>query len=78
MAESSVTMSLSEYSKQKKTIYRHELFLENVLASSSYDAEKDDIVFDTERINQAMKLCFPETHKKRLATLRTQHKRHGT
>lgn len=64
MAESSVTMSLSEYSKQKKTI--------------SYDAEKDDIVFDTERINQAMKLCFPETHKKRLATLRTQHKRHGT
>lgn len=78
MAESSVTMSLTEYSKQKKTIYRNDLFLENVLAASSYDEEHDDIMFDTERINQALKLCFPETHKKRLASLRTQHRRNSS
>lgn len=72
-----VTLNTSSYNAIKSGNFRAEMFVENVLAESSLSEDRQHLIFDSESIERALKFCYIERYKKKLATAKTQSKRYG-
>ena len=73
-----ITLSVSRYNQIKAENYRLNMFLDNLLNETMISKDHDHMIFDTSRVENAVKFCFPERYKKRLSTLKTQSTRYGT
>lgn len=69
-----VTLSVSSYNSVKNDVFRYNLFLDNLFMLSE---DHQSLVFDSKKIEEAVKFCYFERYKKKLATLRTQATKYG-
>lgn len=53
-------------------VFRYNLFLDNLLQEAMLSEDHQSLVFDSKKIEEAVKFCYFERYKKKLATLRTQ------
>lgn len=72
-----VTLSTGSYNSIKNENCKHKLFLDNLLYEASLSPDHQHLVWDSETIENALKFCYLDPYKKRLATLRTQASRYG-
>lgn len=72
-----VTLSVSSYNQVKNDVFRYNLFLDNLLAEAGLSEDHQSLVFDSKKIEEAVKFCYLERYKKKLATLKTQAARYG-
>lgn len=71
-----VTLSVSSYNSVKNDVFRYNLFLDNLL-QEALSEDHQSLVFDSKKIEEAVKFCYFERYKKKLATLRTQATKYG-
>lgn len=72
-----VTLSVSSYNSVKNDVFRYNLFLDNLLQEAMLSEDHQSLVFDSKKIEEAVKFCYLERYKKKLATLRTQATKYG-
>lgn len=73
-----VTLSISSYNSVKNDVFRYNLFLDNLLQEAMLSEDHQSLVFDSKKIEEAVKFCYFERYKKKkLATLRTQATKYG-
>lgn len=73
-----VTLSVSSYNSVKNDVFRCNLFLDNLLQEAMLSEDHQSLVFDSKKIEEAVKFCYFERYKKKkLATLRTQATKYG-
>lgn len=73
-----VTLSVSSYNSVKNDVFRYNLFLDNLLQEAMLSEDHQFLVFDSKKIEEAVKFCYFERYKKKkLATLRTQATKYG-
>lgn len=73
-----VTLSVSSYNSVKNDVFRYNLFLDNLLQEAMLSEDHQSLVFDSKKkIEEAVKFCYFERYKKKLATLRTQATKYG-
>lgn len=72
-----VTLSVSSYNSVKNDVFRYNLFLDNLLQEAMLSEDHQSLVFDSKKIEEAVKFCYFEQYKKKLATLRTQATKYG-
>lgn len=73
-----VTLSVSSYNSVKNDVFRYNLFLDNLLREAMLSEDHQSLVFDSKKIEEAVKFCYFERYKKKkLATLRTQATKYG-
>lgn len=72
-----VTLNTSSYNSIKAENFRGNLFLENLLANAKLSADRQHLVFDSDDVENALKFCYLETYKKKVATLKTQTRKYG-
>lgn len=73
-----VTLSVSSYNQVKADNYRLNMLLDSILNEAMISEDHEHLVFNTRKVEDALKFCFPERYKKKLVTLKTQHTRYGT
>ena len=73
-----VSLSVSSYNQVKSDNYRLNLMLDNLLNEAGITEDHEHMVFNSRSVESAIKFCFPERFKKKMATLRTQASRFGT
>ncbi len=73
-----VTLSVSSYNQVKSDNYRLNMFLDNILLETLISEDHEHLVFDSAKVEQAVKFCFPERYKKKLSSMKTQASRYGT
>lgn len=72
------TLSVSSYNSVKNDVFRYNLFLDNLLQEAMLSEDHQSLVFDSKKIEEAVKFCYFERYKKKkLATLRTQATKYG-
>ena len=59
-----ITLSVSSYNQIKAENYRLNMFLDNLLNETMISKDHDRMIFDTSRVENAVKFCFPERYKK--------------
>lgn len=67
-----VTLSTSSYNQIKNENFRLELFVENLLLEAELSEDRQSLMFDNDKVVAAMKFCFAERYKKKLAHLKGQ------
>lgn len=73
-----VTLFVSSYNSVKNDVFRYNLFLDNLLQEAMLSEDHQSLVFDSKKIEEAVKFCYFERYKKKkLATLRTQATKYG-
>ena len=73
-----VTLSVRSYNSVKNDVFRYNLFLDNLLQEAMLSEDHQSLVFDSKKIEEAVKFCYFERYKKKkLATLRTQATKYG-
>lgn len=72
-----VTLSVSSYNSVKNDVFRCNLFLDNLLQEAMLSEDHQSLVFDSKKIEEAVKFCYFERYKKKSATLRTQATKYG-
>lgn len=72
-----VTLSTSAYNSIKNDNFRYNLFLDNIMQGAVLSEDHQSLVFDSRQIEEAIKFCYFERYKKKLATLKTQGTRYG-
>lgn len=73
-----VTLSVSSYNQIKNDNFKYNLFLDNILQSAKLSEDHQSLVFRSEDIENAVKFCYYERYKKKLATLKTQFSKYGS
>lgn len=72
-----VTLSVSSYNSVKNDVFRYNLFLDNLLQEAMLSEDHQSLVFDSKKIEEAVKFYYFGRYKKKLATLRTQATKYG-
>lgn len=72
-----ITLSVSSYNSVKNDVFRYNLFLDNLLQEAMLSEDHQSLVFDSKKIEEAVKFCYFERYKKKLETLRTQATKYG-
>lgn len=75
--ENTVTLGLREYNALKAQNQRLNMLLDDILSKARLTDDRQSMTFDDDNLNAALKFCFLDAWKKRLATLRTQATRFG-
>lgn len=73
-----VVLSVSSYSQIKNENFKYSLFLDNIFQAALLSKDHQSLVFDTDAVEAAVKFCFGEMYKRKLATLKTCFARYGT
>ena len=71
-----VTLSVSSYNQMKNANFRHDLLLDSLLQEATLSEDHQFLVFDSKKVEDAVKFLYLERYKKRLATLKTQAARY--
>ena len=61
-----VTLSVSSYNQIKAENYRLNMLLDNLLLEAKADQKQEKLVFDSEKVELAVKFCFPDRWRKKL------------
>jgi hypothetical protein len=72
-----VTISIPTYNAIEQENFRYSLFLDNLLQEATLSDDHQSLMFDSEKVNEAIKFCYLERYKKKLATLKTQNSKYG-
>ena len=72
-----VTLSTGSYNTIKNDNFRYNLFLDNLLQGAKLSEDHQHLEFDSAQVEEAVKFCYFERYKKKLATLKTQNTRYG-
>ena len=72
-----VILTVAGFNQVKADNYRLNMALDNLFNEAMISKDHEHMVFDTRKVEAALKFCFPERFKKRLYTLKTQHTRYG-
>ena len=72
-----VTLSVNSYNSVKNDVFRYNLFLDNLLQEAMLSEDHQSLVFDSKKIEEAVKFYYFERYKKKLTTLRTQATKYG-
>ena len=75
--DTGVRLSISGYNQIKADNYKMNLFIDNLFAYARLNKAHDDLVFDNDQIIAAVKFCYYERYKKKMATLKSQFGRYG-
>ena len=75
--DTGVKLSISGYNQIKADNYKMNLFIDNLFAYAKLNKEHTDLIFDSDVIVNAIKFCYYERYKKKLATLKSQFGRYG-
>lgn len=73
-----VTLSVQSYNTMKNDNFRYNLFLDNLLQEAILSEDHQTLVFDQDKIENAVKFIYLDRYKKRLAVLRQQATRYGS
>lgn len=73
-----VTLSVQSYNAMKNDNFRYNLFLDNLLQEAVLSEDHQTLVFDQDKIENAVKFIYLDRYKKRLAVLRQQAARYGS
>lgn len=73
-----VTLSVSSYNQIKSDNYKLNLFIDNLLRMATLAEDHQGLEFLPADIENALKFCFYERYKKKVATLKGQFTRYGT
>lgn len=76
-SENSVTISLDRYNSLKQENIRCRMLLDNILTSASLKEDESGLEFDQETVNTAIKFCYLDTWKKKVAYLKTAKRKYG-
>ena len=71
-----VTLSVQSYNTMKNDNFRYNLFLDNLLQEAVLSEDHQTLVFDQDKIENAVKFIYLDRYKKRLAVLRQQAARY--
>ena len=63
--ENTVTLTLSSYNQIKAENYRLNLLLDNMLMEATSDGQ--NVIFNPNLVEQAVKFCFPDRWRKKLS-----------
>lgn len=72
-----IILSTSSYNNIKNENFKFNLFIDNLFGNAELSEDHQSLVFKSEDVEQALKFCFYETYKKKLATLKSQANRYG-
>ena len=72
MTDNTVTMGLASYNQIKAENTRWQMFMQRVWEGAELKEDYSGIQFDNEFIEELIHIMYPDTYKKKLATLRTQ------
>ena len=72
-----VTLAVGSYNSIKNDNFRYNLFLDNLLQEATLSEDHQSLVFDSKKVEDAVKFCYFERYKKKLATLKTQNTKYG-
>ena len=72
-----VILSVAGFNQVIADNYRLNMMLDALFNEAMISKDHEHIVFDTRKVEAALKFCFPERLKKKLYTLKTQHTRYG-
>lgn len=72
-----VTISIPTYNAIKQENFRYSLFLDNLLQEAILSEDHQGLTFDSSKVEEAIKFCYFERYKKKLATLKTQNSKYG-
>ena len=72
-----VLLSTSAYTQVKNENCKYRLLIDNLLANATLSDDHSRLVFDSDKVEQALQFVYYEEYKKRLATALTQATRYG-
>lgn len=72
-----VTLNTQSYNQIKSENFRLEMLVENLLLEAKLSEDHQELEFDSDKVVTAIKFCFAERYKKKLATLKTQYSKCG-
>ena len=73
-----VTLSVSSYNQIKADNYRLNMLLDNLLLEAKITEDHEHLVFNSRKVEDALKFCFPERYKQKLNGMKTHATRYGT
>lgn len=69
---STVLLKLGDYNAIKTTVTKCNLFLENIMGMARLSDDNEKLVWDSDKIMEAVEFCYGDTYRKKLGTLRMQ------
>lgn len=72
-----VTLAVGSYNAIKNDNFRYNLLLDNLLQEATLSEDHQSLVFDSKKVEDAVKFCYFERYKKKLAILKTQNTKYG-
>lgn len=73
-----VNLSVSSYNQIKSDNFKMNLFIDNILQMATLAEDHQSLDFSATDIENALKFCFYERYKKKLAVLKGQFTKYGT
>lgn len=70
--ENTVTMNLSAYNQIKAENTRFQMFISRLFEDAELRSDYSGIAFDTHKVEELIRLVYPDSYKKKLASLRSQ------
>jgi len=77
MSDNTVTIALNSYNATKSENIKLNLFFAFLMRDAGLSAEHDRLVFDSDKVAQAVRFCFEEDYRKKLSALRAQSTKKG-
>ena len=68
--ENSVTMSLASYNQIKAENTKFRMFIERLFEDAELRSDYSGIEFDSKKLEDLIHLCYPDSYKKKLSSLR--------
>ena len=72
-----VTLTLSSYNNIKSENTKLNMVIASIIRDSTLSEDHTKLVFDSDKVGEAISFCFPEDYKKKIATLRTMSTKKG-
>lgn len=72
MNDNTVTMNLVSYNQIKAENTKFQMFMSRIFEDAELKPDYSGIKFDPQKLEDIIHLCYPDTYKKKLASLRGQ------
>lgn len=72
-----VTLNVGTYNTIKNDSFRYTLFLDNLLQGAELTEDGEGLIFDSKKVEEAVKFVYAERYKKKIATLKRQRTLYG-
>lgn len=72
MKENTILLSVSSYNQIKAENTKFQMFMSRLFENATLRSDYSGIDFDPRMIEELIHLCYPDSYKKKLSSLRTQ------